>query len=190
MKTTAVCEVAPIGTKRKLGIRVRLFITGSTVITEVLLTEPEVAVIVAVPGATPVMVAESVVETVRGRIRLAGDVAITVATEGFELLQVTVFVVAVIVFCCFTESVMALGVTVIDVTGTSGTFTVITQVAVSPRSAVNAVIVAIPPLTAVTCPEEETVATPGLLLVQRTVCVVALLGATVARRMDELPVFS
>jgi hypothetical protein len=91
---------------------------------------------------------------------------------------------------CFAESVVELGVTVIDVTVTTGTFTVTTQIAVNPRSTVIAVIVAVPPLTAVTCPEEETVATPALLLAQSTVCVVALLGATVARRVEALPAFN
>ena len=91
---------------------------------------------------------------------------------------------------CFAETTEELGLTVIDVTVTTGTFTVTTQVAVRPRSIVIAVIVAVPPLTAVTCPEEETVATPALLLVQTTVCVVALLGATVARRVEELPTFN
>jgi len=96
LNTTDVWEVEPTIIEKKEGTRMRLFIAGITVITEVLLTEPDVAVIVTVPGATPVTIAEFVMALgpIHRRIRVEGLEVATVAIEGLELVQVTVFVVA------------------------------------------------------------------------------------------------
>jgi len=122
--------------------------------------------------------------------------ALTVATVGLELVHMIVAFVAVDglrvalrVTVLFVESVEEEGVNRIEVTGMTPILTVTLHVAVLPRSAVMAEIVAVPPATAVTVPEEDTVAIAALLVVQTTVLRVAFEGATVATRGDVPPIF-
>ena len=102
--------------------------------------------------------------------------ALTVATVGLELVHVIVAFVAVDgyrvaprVTVWFGASVGKEGVNRMEVTGMTPILTVTAHVAVRPRSAVMAEIMAVPPATAVTMPEEDTVATAALLVVQMTV---------------------
>jgi hypothetical protein len=127
-----------------------------------------VTVIVAVPEPTPVTTPD----------------AFTVATFVFELLHVTALLVAVVGLTVavkatvdFTFSVAFVVLRDTDVTGST---TVMVAAAVLFPSVVLTVIVAVPPLTPVTTPDELTVATAGLELVQVTALLVAVVGFTVA----------
>src|SRR3989441_6619961 len=119
----------------------------------------EVAVIVAAPAATP----------------LTRPLALTVATEAFEVVHVTVRPVSVLPFASLgialsgpvwpTGTDAVAGLTVTDATGTVAT--VIAAVPLFPS--LVAVSVAAPTATPVACPAPFTVATAGLLLDHVTV---------------------
>src|SRR2546425_5860360 len=119
----------------------------------------EVAVIVAAPAATP----------------LTRPLALTVATEAFEVVHVTVRPVSVLPLASFTVAVSGTvwptctdavaGLTVTDATRTVAT--VIAAVPLFPS--LVAVSVAAPTATPVACPAPFTVATAGLLLDHVTV---------------------
>ena len=126
---------------------------------------------VALPAATPV----------------TSPVELTVAIEALLVFQVTVLLVAfdgntAAVSCCVPPTLIdvVVGLTDTPVTGTLAVDTVTALVAVKPPSWVVTVMVALPAATAVTSPEEFTVATEVLPDVQLTVLFVALEGATVA----------
>ena len=132
---------------------------GLTVITDVAVLEPSavVTVMVAVPTETPVTI----------------PVALTVATAVFELLQLTLWFVAlagamVELSCCVPPINMeaVVGDTLTPVTSIG--LTVMTEVAVLEPSCVFTVMVAIPTDTPVTSPVALTVATAVLLLFQVT----------------------
>src|SRR2546425_4006277 len=118
-----------------------------------------VAVMVAAPAATP----------------LTRPLALTVATEAFEVVHVTVRPVSVLPLASFTVAVSGTvwptctdavaGLTVTDATGTVAT--VIAAVPLFPS--LVAVSVAAPTATPVACPAPFTVATAGLLLDHVTV---------------------
>jgi len=149
-----------------------------TVTAQVAVLSPAAAVMVAEPSATAVTIPED-------------D---TVATEGFELLHVTVLSVAlsgltVATSVSLSPSVKdsALLFNVTDVTATTFLLTVTAQVAVLSPAA--AVMVAEPSATAVTIPEDDTVATEGLELLHVTLLSVALSGLTVTTSVSLSPSF-
>ena len=136
------------------------------------------AVIVAVPLATPVTIPE----------------LLTVAMAELLVVQVTVLLVALdgatvavraLVAPTFTATVV--GVTDTPVTGTVTLLTVMFELAVKLPLWVVAVIKAVPLATPVTTPELLTVAMAVLLEDQVTVLLVAVEGATVAVRAEVPP---
>ena len=120
--------------------------------------------------------------------------ASTVATEVFELLQVTSLLVAVVGLIVAVrvpvEPLDRDSVVLLRETPVTGTVTVTVQVAVLEPSAVVTVIVAVPAVTAVTLPSESTVATEVLELFHVTAVLVALVGAMVAVRVSVEPLES
>ena len=140
--------------------------TGSTVTSQVAVTSPQVAVIVAVPSAMAVTTPSSTVTT-----SSLSEVQATVLSVAFSGPTTAVSVPVLPMYRVIEE---ALRVTLAAGTGA----TVTSQVAsTSPQVAV---IVAVPRATAVTTPSSETVATFSSLEVQVRVLSAALSGPTVA----------
>ena len=126
--------------------------------------EPEVAVIVVFPAATPVATFPDMVATpVFDEVQVAEVVRSTVPPP--EMLPCAVNV------CIWLEEMLGLeGMTVIDCRLATVTVTVVDPLTVP----ASAVIVAVPVATAVTLPEVETVAVEVSLLDQNTSLVRAL----------------
>jgi len=162
--------------------RLKVFLLSDTLLTwtlftvtlhvAVLLPSAVLTVIVAVPAFSPV--------TSPPELTLATpslfDVHVTVLLVAFEGLTVAVRVDVLPTF-----KVIEL---LLRLTPVTGTVTVTVQVAVLLLSAVVTVIVAVPALTAVTTPSDDTVATLLLLVVQVTALFVAFEGLIVAVRVS------
>jgi len=136
----------------------------------------------------------AVITAVPAALAVTSPVAETVATAVLSLVQVIAPVapagVNVAVSCrvVFAVSVAESGETVMPV---GGTVTVTIQFPDLPLPSVaRAVIVAVPAATPVTTPDEFTVATAVLLLLQSSIRFVALDGRTVATRVVLAPTFT
>ena len=149
--------------------------TGNTVTLQVAETSPARAVMVAVPGATPVTTPYLL--TVAAALLSVLHSVASVLLDGVTMS--TSILLSVSNICRFA------GLTVIPVAGMMRLATVTVQVAlVSPALAV---MVAVPGATAVTFPALSTVANSGLSLLQVTVGLEASSGFTVADRVASSP---